>query len=475
MNPQVTYGDVQSSDPVETVGDETVPVFNGPDYLYSRRTLHFRFLYHPASTAWQGGSPAESKRDLESRLMKPRQQFILSFPGAGGDDIEVMRVPAAGFTVDAANGPIPLGVNVVKVYGARAFHVEWAVQLHVNESSRFGGAASVLLSHRYRQESTLDTNYFETRTIQGRAIFRTDRLAQLNVAPDDYRAWLWPSVPLGFKLEDAYVVADEDGTAVDYVAVLRQQFLNIQIANVTNIRAVHTSGMIGPGLEDYAFNMAEAGLDWASAGAAQVDRLGRAGSEIVDGLKGADPGKFISAGAQATGAAIDAARNHLHLVNAWRRNVPRSVNNFSIDVWGSPLATRKQLTEVAFTIMNGRLSEMQQKFGSNRSVMVSHDLMQPHVHLEASFTAGAVQSVAGLVANNAAAVPYFNFPDADDIIGVASKNPVQVNQPPNQHGTRGTYLGRLMAQALQGAFDTPAAVSTPANARSLQPPNAQGF
>jgi hypothetical protein len=470
---RIKYGEVELEEPIETIGDEAVPVFQDSDYLYTRRTLHFRAYYNPSSTAWQGGSPAESKRDLESRLMRPRQQFVMQFDGLGGQTIEIMRVPADGETVDVANGPIPLGVNVVKVFGARCFMVEWAVQVHVNESSRFGGAASVLLSHRWKMESQLDTNHFETRTVQGRAVFRTDRLATLNLKPDDFRGYLFPVTPPGFKLEDAYVAADADGTAIDYVVMLRQQFLNIQWQHVTNINAFHTSGMVGPGLEDQAFNLAAGALDWASAQARTVETIGRAASAVEDGLKGADFGKFLSAAGMTVGVGADTARSYLAAADVWRRNVPRAVNRFVIDIWGNPLATRKGLQFLAFKVMNGRLSQLQQAFGSNMSIMVTHDLMQPHVTLNADFTAGAIQSVTGLAANNAVAVPFYNFPDVDDIIDVATKGLLTVNKPPYQHGSRGTYLGQLVAQSIQGAFDTPAAPPTPAIARDLKPPTGQ--
>lgn len=260
------------------------PVFNGPDYLYTRHQLFVRCLFNPAAVAYtkRGNAPgvfpvrarglnvggAETDDAIKHFLSQPRKTLLWTIPDlrTAADRILLLSPslnPAnkASYPCDAANGPFPRVLGVVAIKGTKSFLVDWAIETFVNECDLYlggsesgGRAGSIILSNRWQMAEDLDQDFFTTRTIRGRAVFRADRLLAMGSRADDFRNYF-----ASFPLPRAYhrvrvsVVVSEDGTACDYVIIDRELPIRVRAKGITRIEFVSSKAFSWAGGEKTIF------------------------------------------------------------------------------------------------------------------------------------------------------------------------------------------------------------------------------
>jgi len=263
---------------------------------------------------------------------------------------------------DANNGPMPLFCNVVYLSGIKAFEVEFGVETYVNEAQIYVKKPSVLLAHRWQAIEDIDQDFYQTRTINGIAKFRTDRLAYLGAVgnpnvPDDFRQALFhdlPGVvlgpdgkrttsPYGWKRTLLHIDASEDGTTLSYTLQDKQTYMNIVPEAVSRIEAFMT----------------------VSATPASIEQGIRAGLGEVGGALGKKAGATVKPGEPAAvpvkGAGAAAAAQTAMKIAA--SMIPTTTLEVTFRVWGYPVnpdpADKRTVREVLrATAMNGILQRL---------------------------------------------------------------------------------------------------------------------
>lgn len=332
------------------------PLYNGPDYLYTRHQLFVRALYNPEAMAYdlqpQGQVfvpvAAKGKRtqaaltDIAIRhaLTQPRKRLLWSIPDlVNGGDIRILRSPTIDrgvnkeYECDAANGPFPRLVDVVAVKGAKTFLVDFAIETFINECDLYVYSPSTILSDRWTMSEEYDQDFFTIRTTRGHIVFRTDRLLALGFVADDFRDYfLQLDVPPNFKRDRVSVAVAEDGSSADYVIVDRERAINVVAKGVTRIELIFGNHFRYGGVENAAWDIAQGFAQAVTE--AQKAAASASNVPIVGPVQGEAMGTTVGIPALVN-VVIGAARN----------NLPRLDDSLIVRVWGDPTSTRKQLID----------------------------------------------------------------------------------------------------------------------------------
>ncbi len=416
----------------------------------------------------------QTDKAIRHQLAQPRQQLTLSVGMANGQDYVLLQSPAAGFTVDANNGPTTLVHNVLP-YGTETFMVTFSVQTDVNEAGQFAKNPSPLLSHQWSMAHDIDLDYFATRTIQGHAIFRTDFMVKNGFKPDDYRSWLFHPVPTNFKRENVRVWVSEDGTEAEYIITDREKASTILIQNVTRLEVIYTQGISSIGVEEAATNIVAAGLQFTAASGEVTAATAAEAAATALGQPGT--------GANAVVQAVENQRKAAFAIGAAARGaIPQLSRNMLVRVWGNRLATRAGLRNVAYSVVKTKISLLTALVGGT-DFQITEDLMNRFVQVSGSFRAGPLQSAfelgtdigrAGIdaLAGKPVSFPIFDV-GPDSIDGIANANdtaPVIGSYLPQaDSGARGSYVASIVAQALTNTGDPRVKPTNPPASTSRTP------
>ncbi len=508
------------------------PIFHGPDYIYTRHSLRIRALYNPGVNAWtlspqftQYAAPSVILRalgfnttivqrdsgpvtavartfgnanapnstlpsesgglvapitDVAIRhwIERPRQRIVLVM---GGVPLLVTPNINSDGTVaacDVKGGPFITANDVVYISGGKSFEVDFSVETFVNEAGIFQATPNVLLSHRWEPTEDIDQDYFGTRTIQGRAHFRMDRLAFLGAAADEFRSFLVAPLPFfGWKRVAAHFQISDDGSTLDYALVDKELALSIIPQGVTRIEAYQTIDVDTGNRFGAATTLAGAAHDFAVAG----------GFEFAGGVIGLE-GLLVGNPTAIAEIAIAMSRNAVEFGRAARAAaamlIPKTVTTIVARVWGRSDVGRKALENTALAIVTNRLDRCIAQFGlfgflvqfaGTTSVRLTHDLAGKFV--EATCTRD-FPIPPNPVKQIAATVPKANlfFPDDDETNNVltifhGNVTPLGLPNYPNSQniGSRGTTLMKLAVAALLAPDATPAVVTINGVPQNLTP------
>jgi hypothetical protein len=237
---RIIYGPVELQQVrIQNVDTEAVRDPSGTDVLYMKVTLDVLFEWHPFATASTNGVPLGAQllnngapgnaigmsiRDLKNVLNTDRQLFKLSI----GPDVVFQAPENDSFgnvlPCDVGNGPITGKASVFNLSGEKSAQGRWKITFFVP----LGG--NILLSNRWTVEATTSDTGFTTRVINGAAIVRADAVGRPGdeggiVNVDDMRKWLLCEVPFGFRRDKVRVLVDEKGANARYTVT------DIQVAN----------------------------------------------------------------------------------------------------------------------------------------------------------------------------------------------------------------------------------------------------
>ncbi len=459
------YNSITLNEPLVVDMLEYGPLFDGPTYLCTRVTLAVQGYYNPATTAYslQGGKgppvvgaglngPAGPTTDMAVRhqLAQPRQN--LSYTVGGSKPVKIFDIKGP----DAQNGPIPLTVPHVEMWGGKTYKVRITIQFHLQEANLYVTTPSVLLSHRWRMSHHLDADAFCTRRIVGHAIFRSDRLKTLKANPDDYRSFTFHPPLLNFRRLPIDVEVDEDNLTLSYQITDVEQAINVIAGQgVSRIEAWHSASISRIGWEGRLAGGASAGWNIVKSIGSAVG-LGEKNKVLDIG------GVVDSVGAGARTAA---------------GFVPTNVHALGVRVFGQKQSTRANLEACGVGILGSRMSFISLRPGvAQASVM--HDLMGKFVDCSLTYRLGLTQNVWAAGAFGGippASVPDPMMPKSETVTGTFTDQPAMNPLPPNDPvagggGSRGQYLGDCVAQALQAPNAIPTAPTNPPNVTARKPP-----
>jgi len=174
----------------------------------------------------------------------------LGFSGTAGPPTPPQATESPTFVyppTDAANGPIPLRVDVVEAAGNGAsmtvnFQISTCLVPVDPNSER------LVLSHRWQVTHSQDEHHYLTRTITGEIIFNGGLYRQMDKVPSDFLSQLLHPIPLGFKRMVPHVVQSSDGLVIQYTVVDVDTTITFDPGNsgCTNINIVENLQYLQP-------------------------------------------------------------------------------------------------------------------------------------------------------------------------------------------------------------------------------------
>lgn len=249
------------------------PVYSedGADYLYTHITLAVQFVINPRATFFD--FPNEKMpvaiEALRQYLMIPRRSLTVTIGRENNAPKVVLQSPPpladnnpnVLAACDARMGPQPLSFEHAEIHGTKTAVAVWRVETWIRDSN--STADSPLISHRWEVSQGYDQEYLQTRTINGRAVFRADRLyrlaadggsLELAVSPDYFRTLLFhPLASATCRRDIREVTVESNGLAVRYSLVDTEQIATIPTRErVTRIKGWWKSGISLDGIFDLA-------------------------------------------------------------------------------------------------------------------------------------------------------------------------------------------------------------------------------
>lgn len=158
-----------------------------------------------------------ARKDVENAMTTPRKDLVVVMGSLTVVDIKAAE--SGDLDADIANGPIPQGISVTRIHGARACFVSGSIEWTEPIS---GVPTPVVLSHRWEQTFDVDDKSYQTRTVTGE--FRlTSRTALMN--PDTFRCFVWPIETAGYRRVSAQFIVGSDGRTLTYRVVDQEAFM----------------------------------------------------------------------------------------------------------------------------------------------------------------------------------------------------------------------------------------------------------
>jgi len=202
------------------------------------------------STLGTGATPSSPSSFGEAAAAAARAVSALGFSGTAGPPTPPQATGAQTFVfppTDAANGPIPLRVDVVEAAGSGAsmvvnFQISTCLVPVDPRSER------LVLSHRWQVQHGQDENHYLTRTITGEIVFNGGMLRQMSAVPSDFLQQLLHPIPLGFKRMVPQLTQSSDGLMIQYVVMDVDTAITFDAGNsgCTNISIVENLQYIQP-------------------------------------------------------------------------------------------------------------------------------------------------------------------------------------------------------------------------------------
>ncbi len=203
-----------------TFAQEAVYSEDGLDYLYTKFTLDCRCLLTQDSLR-VSRVPVQNDLDLSianirKLLLQPRQDFRYSLSHGGSPVIQVGGP-------DPAGGPFPQGMDIVEIHGGNAAIVAFRIVAHSTDGcgdDRESDREKEVLSNRYTSTMNYDQDFYATRTVSGRIVFR----GKQGVQPDEFRDLVMPELPKGFRRRSMSFQVASSGLSLSYTIVDEEHY-----------------------------------------------------------------------------------------------------------------------------------------------------------------------------------------------------------------------------------------------------------
>lgn len=408
---------------VKTNGVERIPIFSSDKttYLYTQWTHDFVAILNPAATAYDaagvaaaGSLPIVTDKVLRHKLAQGHAVYEWYVGDANVVADRVIRSPAVGAKTDVNNGPHPEVVSIVQVTGTHTWMIHMRITTWINDCPQ----TPLILSHRWRQSSDIDSNHYSVRATIGEAVFNPVRLAELARNCDDFRFRLGHPIPDNFQRTVITVVQGEDGVTVNYSFIDTEKPLNVRDRrgvgithvdvkrNVTwgNVEFLNAgtrilgAAALGDAARNIGMNAAgqmqnvvQARLQVGAAGgdAMAVRAAGRAaGAAGAFGLAAAAVGEVAGIAQRVVGAAIS--------------TLPKLSITIQVVVVGNRTSDRVGLLRAALHILVNRSDPIVNRISAEYSISVTFD------ETNRSVTINAVYSVSDLAAAGIAGAVFVN-------------------------------------------------------------------
>ena len=330
----LSYGDVEMKMLfVRNIARQPEFSTDGVDYLWTHWVIDCVCVYNPTQMAYDPGPaavPAGARRlaidtdaALWNYLSQPRRRLLITTEGGN----IYLRSPKAGYTVDHNNGPKITMQSVEEIHGEKTFVVHLQIETWLHDCDE----EHILLSHRWRRFSDTDHDFLTTITTEGECVFNAAELTRLGQHADQFRMHLFHPVPNHFQRERVQVFPASEGHRYMYRTIDRER-----------------SGDLGA-------NSPAIRVEFYKTGGFTKKGMGVAAREFATSLPELIGSFFGFQGQMAQGQA--AGRTGVNLFNqAHDTFMPMMYASVDIRAWGKPRTSRRDLRNVAYSIMATHLA-----------------------------------------------------------------------------------------------------------------------
>lgn len=375
-----------------------------------------------------GSLPALTDNAIRQWLSQPRGQLIIQSLGNTvlSSPININGAPAS---CDARNGPFVRVNSIIEIAGERLWQIELQFEAAVIENP----TPSIIISNRWSAEANVNWQHLTTRTYAGTVTVRSD-----------------------FLLNSGPAVAGQPiaGVAPGQLDALRSAFCAFSIPN--NFQRQHVDVRVEPDGLTAHYSVVDAEQLWNRNQNCPAVRI-----ELQESSWRWSPHFLPRAVAQ------------LSVVN----NLPKYYRRVHCRVWGNARTDRRTLLNLGLGVCVVRVGSLSTLDPSVDEVLVSQDLNNS---VDVVFTRSWDFPSLGLFGNAAFTVATW-FQGANpgaqanqQFINGLYLDPTNISEPitgstisttasgpnppfPNSSGTRGTYLGTLVTQILEGFNAAPGA------------------
>lgn len=403
---------------------------DGQTYLYTRWLFQVACIYNPNATSSLAGvaMPAATDVAIRNALSLPRK--TLTYVDEAGATI--LTSPAAGFPCDSRGGPYVRVNQIRKIWGSRSWLVVFAVETFINE-----GNTSVILSNRWDMSADIDVDHYATRTIRGVAVFDKGQLDKVGKAADQFRKDLFHPVPINFRRENVQVYTASDGCTVYYTVIDKEQPVNLLFNNPTRFEAYHTEWSSRPSFWDTGFQLQMRNVNKAFSVGRNIANRPKHGLEAL------------------AGGLTDLAQD---AINTAASMLPQYYTHCIVRAWGDRLSRRKNLTDFCMNIAFNRLniaSVLTLNNFAGVETSVTHALHAKYVEVQGTVKHGPNPVTLLKMWNKGQDFPPEDNVGGPDGIALAQSADANGQTLPNSGGTRGTWLGKVVAAALESQGQVP--------------------
>ncbi len=327
-------------------------------------TSYVQLNQFQAPAARAGVSGAITDAAVRHKIEQPRKQVQFFIGGQ-----LVLVSPSVGETTDAHWGPF-VTVNDVSLFsGTKTMLVDVTVRCQVNECYRFQATPPVVLGHEYSMHHDIDQDFYTTRVISGRGIFNAARLKALGAKADDFRAYLFHPIPLGFHRQSITARVDEAGGQLQYTIVDRELSHSIAIGaaqlGVTRIECWHSSRVTKKDWYEQQIGTVQSmALYGFATGIASAIATETAASWAINKIPVKVLRDGLLKGAGLAGFALGAPVGAAYGLYQARGNVPVRTQSITCRVWGNRTTHRGNLRLVAANLMWHRLKNLSHTAGA---------------------------------------------------------------------------------------------------------------
>jgi hypothetical protein len=199
-------------------------------------------------------------RSIRHYLFQPRRQLTIWSDFDGGDPFLILQSPSPNLgnfpgrgpcsppdvaLPDELNGPFVEACDVVECKGVRSWWVRIRIVTYVNEcGGQFSqNSANPISAHRWKRWVDTDEDYFATLVTEGEVVFRPSVMITKGTWPDQYRTNFFPPIDPTFRREKIEVIPSSDGTKVNYRVVDKELAFSIgQNCPATRVECFQTRG-----------------------------------------------------------------------------------------------------------------------------------------------------------------------------------------------------------------------------------------
>lgn len=352
---------------------------DGLTYLYTRYAINVIAVVNPKATSQPEGSlPATSDKALLQILRAPRLPLKVT------REIEDQIFIDFDDVCDVKGGPFPRLYNIEQVNGVKTYIVRWAVEYFATECDD----TPTILSNRWSATEDVDENHFPIRVFRGRAVFNLTKIyggsnlkagggpaiATTPLTPDQYRVYLFPETPNGWRRTRIDVQQGSDAATVDYTVVDHWAPIRWGKFAACKVDAWHSS----------VLSQESRGEEWINFAVYHGPKAIYEGA-TEGGKKYGPVGAFVGGGAALAGAALTSAK----------RILPQNFEVVHVEVQGDGDTTIANLLALATDIAFGKIAYYinLMNFMPNVQFRVDRDLVHKWVSVDFSIQRGTWDKV----------------------------------------------------------------------------------